>query len=537
MTEKIVLDSVLKIPVSLANQEAILHHLTTENPAYLTAVKYNVKTAESIPQFLEFYTDKGEAFEVPRNFRFGLKSTLSIYSTINNKNTGLPLGEPYMEDRIKLREYQEEYLSKIAGEETDFILSAPCGHGKTVMALYLTAKRGVRTLTLVPNSYLAKQWFKSVKALLTAKVVIWKSTTKLQEIKDADFVIGTYDILNARDRLFQTGELSYSMFGQVIVDEAHRIGASTYYPIISRFPSMYRLALSATFRRADGIDKILGYSFGKLYPLKSQFPKVRTYLWDLGYVDEDFDGYSPVVSVPQHLTLTAVTLTEKFPGSEIFFLPPGKVKGDKGSTLLYLHDPDRVMDSPASLWHYTPLEQAVFRLIEKRSGDPSFVNLDSFTSEHPVYIAWLARLTDNLIKKGRRPLVLSKRLSLIQKVVNVLYQRGYTKEDLCVITGNKEYQSLASSEPTDATKAVLGIAQLANEGLDIDWLDSLVIAHPIKDMEQAYGRVRRYVPGKPEPIAIQPYNWSKDYHLLQNFSKDYFKENSHPPVVVKTLPV
>lgn len=57
-------------------------------------------------------------------------------------------------------------------------------------------------------------------------------------------------------------------------------------------------------------------------------------------------------------------------------------------------------------------------------------------------------------------------------------------------------------------RLVLGVTQLAKEGLDIDRLDTLIIHLPMKDTEQAIGRIARLHPTKKQPKA---------FYLLDNF--------------------
>ena len=49
---------------------------------------------------------------------------------------------------------------------------------------------------------------------------------------------------------------------------------------------------------------------------------------------------------------------------------------------------------------------------------------------------------------------------------------------------------------------ILGVTQLAKEGLDIDRLDTLIIHLPMKDTEQAIGRIARLHPHKKSPMAF-----------------------------------
>ena len=51
-------------------------------------------------------------------------------------------------------------------------------------------------------------------------------------------------------------------------------------------------------------------------------------------------------------------------------------------------------------------------------------------------------------------------------------------------------------------RLILGVTQLAKEGLDIDRLDTLIIHLPMADTEQAVGRISRLCEGKKTPMCL-----------------------------------
>lgn len=66
----------------------------------------------------------------------------------------------------QLRDYQEPIVEKILNHMDDVgggLLSVPCGRGKTLMAIYIAHKLGVKTLVVVHKSFLLNQWKKQIK--------------------------------------------------------------------------------------------------------------------------------------------------------------------------------------------------------------------------------------------------------------------------------------------------------------------------------------------------------------------------------------
>jgi superfamily II DNA or RNA helicase len=65
----------------------------------------------------------------------------------------------------KLRPVQEEVCNKCINhmiEKGGGLLSVPCGFGKTVCAIYMAAKLGLKTLVIVHKSFLIKQWIRNI---------------------------------------------------------------------------------------------------------------------------------------------------------------------------------------------------------------------------------------------------------------------------------------------------------------------------------------------------------------------------------------
>lgn len=105
------------------------------------------------------------------------------------------------------------------------------------------------------------------------------------------------------------------------------------------------------------------------------------------------------------------------------------------------------------------------------------------------------------IKKERNPLVMSERIEMLQlisqeldklcKINNVSVTHGF-------YIGGKNDEELAEASKA---KVVYSTLQLAKEGIDIPHLDTLMLASPVTDPEQAIGRICRKLEGKKEPVV------------------------------------
>lgn len=138
-------------------------------------------------------------------------------------------------------------------------LSLPCGLGKTVVALRIAATMQRKTLVVVHKSFLIDQWRTSIAKFVPNATVGLIRGPKCQ-VEDCDIVIAMLQTLSSRGL---SKKISYT-FGLVIVDEAHHVCAPVFSRITPLFWSRYILALSATPRRRDGLERILYWTCGPI---------------------------------------------------------------------------------------------------------------------------------------------------------------------------------------------------------------------------------------------------------------------------------
>lgn len=137
------------------------------------------------------------------------------------------------------------------------LLSLPPGFGKTACALYVSSKIATRTLILVHTTVLAHQWKSRVETFLenaTVKIVASKSVGDIPA--DVTHVIVLLQTVLA---LKKRGELAWlrHLHDLMIVDECHHVVARTLCQVVETVGCRYRLGLSATIARKDGLDSML----------------------------------------------------------------------------------------------------------------------------------------------------------------------------------------------------------------------------------------------------------------------------------------
>lgn len=350
----------------------------------------------------------------------------------------------------------------------------------TVMALRLSYIRNVQTMIIVPTYYLANQWKESIEKFTTGTCFILNSSTKGIPI-DTDFTIVVTDLFNCR---ILPKEL-VSNIGHVILDEAHRMGAETYLPILDEIPAMFRTALTATFRRTDGVHRILKYHFGELLKMTNQFPKPLVYGFETGC-----EVQGVISKNKPHDNFRSFLIQNDIPFKE-----------DK-STIVYDSNKNEILRSIADdLLSRKKLTKKAYTEIRgclKRCEKMSYTLVETFLNNSSQRRKQVISLVKRCLESKRNILFLSKRKDILITLNKIF----------------KDYQpSLVISETNKRSKEeqdyiqnkcplILGVNQLAKEGLDVARLDTLIIYLPMADTEQAIGRIARLFKGKKQPIAF-----------------------------------
>jgi superfamily II DNA or RNA helicase len=107
------------------------------------------------------------------------------------------------------------------------------------------------------------------------------------------------------------------------------------------------------------------------------------------------------------------------------------------------------------------------------------------------------------LKAGRKVLVLSERLKHLS-LLDDLLQRTWIASDGPKPSIGYYVGGMKEEELDEAAEAqvIFATAQFASEALDIPALDTLFLASPLSDVEQATGRILRPHPGKKDPVVV-----------------------------------
>jgi superfamily II DNA or RNA helicase len=139
------------------------------------------------------------------------------------------------------------------------VLSAPTGSGKTIIALYMIAKRKQPALVVVHTNELAVQWIDRISTFLGIP------SAKIGFIGGGERRIGEKITVALVQSLYKCAEEVSRQIGYIIIDEGHRCPSRTFTEAVSEFDSRYMLGLTATPFRRDHLSKLIFWYLGDLH--------------------------------------------------------------------------------------------------------------------------------------------------------------------------------------------------------------------------------------------------------------------------------
>lgn len=249
--------------ISFDFEKEIKKQLTIENPQYKAAKKYGRWIGKKLKPQLKYYEPVVQGVRFPRGFAnqavLMCRDYLGKDPEIIDKRRLLPEIELFFGGH--LRPYQQLAVDE-AMKKSFGVIESGTGSGKTVMGLALIAARKQPTLVIVHTKELLYQWKERAEQFLECDVGL---------IGDGKFSIGplTVSIVNsARNRVDDL----VSRFGHLVVDECHRVPATLFTDVVSRFDCHYLLGLSATAFRSDNeLTRLIYFFMGdRIHQVDSQ---------------------------------------------------------------------------------------------------------------------------------------------------------------------------------------------------------------------------------------------------------------------------
>ncbi len=171
-----------------------------------------------------------------------------------------------MIDGFELRDNQKSIYKRFCGTyeegKTGWLLHMMTGGGKTVTATTFIQKIGCTTLVIVPRDYLVKQWVENLLKFTSLKREdIGIAQQDRCEFEGKKVVVGMIHSIVKDKYPIEFKEY----FGTVVFDECHTTGAETFSRALAMFPAKYKIGMTATMNRRDGLSNVYQWALGEVY--------------------------------------------------------------------------------------------------------------------------------------------------------------------------------------------------------------------------------------------------------------------------------
>jgi len=353
-------------------------------------------------------------------------------------------------------------VGKYYGFEIDgnrrFVLGCLTVTHNTVCSLYIAKQLGLKTLVVVHQSFLLNQWIARIMEFFSIGMdrigVIRQDKCR---VEGKDIVVGMIQTLAKREYTN-----IFDKFGFVIYDEAHHVPCRYYSKALMKTGTRYTMALTATPYRGDGLIKIM-YWFcgGTIYQEKMKMNK-------------------NVVTKIIHYRSTD---KQRFALKKKWRL--GKIKPN-------------TIQMENNICEIESRNQAIVEMIQSLR-----------TSQPERKILVLSQRKSHLVKLKKE----------VDRLIQLDVDSGKLDKDeifSCFYIGDTK--PIDRSDAEDRGDIIFATYHMAQEGLDIKHLNTLILASPKKDIVQAIGRIMRTIlqAGDCRPLII---DIADDLAVFSNWAK------------------
>ena len=497
MAVKVVKRETQKVYGLCNNQiEQIKDELTLLNPKYISAKRFSKWNNISIPKYLTFYDTYKDYVELPLGYTLPCEiDTLldeRVVSTVE-----------YPKIKISLRENQREAYTKWLKDTDNGIICMATGKGKSILGIYCAYATRQKCLVIVHKNDLLRGWKDDCAVCFGDDFNVGMIGNGKKKVGE-QITVATIQTLNSwASRDLDGFEEFVEQFGMVIVDEMHHI-AGSIYDLINHFPAYYRIGLTATPERTDGLTDVMYWYLGKM-----------AYRYEYEIDDED------ILPVRVKILTSRACFIPK-----CYKIPTGSAK-DGSQRFKYVLE-DNVND-PKPEWEKIEAELVPVKQRPK-------INYSAVDDRAVSSSLTMSLVGDSLVERYKKG---SSVILFFSQKAHCHYYRDYMAEHynipedkMCVYNGDysvKELADMKESIEDGKIKITFATYSIATEGTNVKAWDTAILVSSInngKNVEQAIGRARRTKAGKapyatvldiryPEVYALKNHKWERDRRYKQ----------------------
>lgn len=443
----------------------IKEDLTIENPQYKQVMRFSKYKKTKVPKYLFYYTALKSSIVVPRGYNIPFEHFI-VEDNRREENVKYP---PF---KLELRDTQKDALKHYLDDTDKGLIVLPTGKGKSILGLNIAYQLRQRTLVIVHKDDLVDGWSKDSLLCFGEdfKVGIYKA--KKREIGE-QVTIATIQTLNRLDK--DTLEEFQKNFGLVIVDECHHISSSSF-DLLHRFSACYKVGLSATPERSDGLTEVMNYHLGNC-----------AFKYEADENDEDI---LPVEVIARSMDNVVVPIYLKRVGKKYELAE----RDYKGACVL-------AKDVP----------------YKDRPRIPHF-EIDDRVLTNPSYYKRVAKDINTEYKNGRSCVCFFTQKRHIEFYRDLLIEMGVPKDQILLYYGDSKESKEDMKKKAENREALITLAtySIATEGTNVKSWEVCFLVSSInneKNTEQAVGRVRRSKEGKLSTVLVYDYMLPNVYSI------------------------
>ncbi|MHA1607130.1 MAG: DEAD/DEAH box helicase family protein [Candidatus Freyarchaeota archaeon] len=159
---------------------------------------------------------------------------------------------PALRLNLELKDYQEDAVRAWVEAGKRGVMVMPTGSGKTFVAMKAMSIISEATLVVVPTLDLMDQWATRLSEMFNVSVGVYGG---------GEHVLGPVTVATYDTAYLRIEELG-NKFSLIVFDEVHHLPSPGYSQIAEMSAAPYRMGLTATYERADGLHVELARLIG-----------------------------------------------------------------------------------------------------------------------------------------------------------------------------------------------------------------------------------------------------------------------------------